>query len=70
MPLSDIAIRKVKPTAKPQRLYDERGLYLGGPRGRAPPPYMKSWGKPHALVDVTHAQRVMTLLVLGNLAQR
>lgn len=28
MPLTDIAIRKAKPTTKAQRLFDERGLYL------------------------------------------
>lgn len=28
MPLSDIAIRKAKPGAKPQRIYDRDGLYL------------------------------------------
>ncbi len=28
MPLTDTAIRKIKPTDKTQRIYDERGLYL------------------------------------------
>jgi hypothetical protein len=28
MPLTDIAIRKIKSTAKPQRLFDGGGLYL------------------------------------------
>lgn len=28
MPLSDVAIRKAKPTDKPQRLFDGGGLYL------------------------------------------
>ena len=36
MPLTDAQIKKAKPSAKPQRLYDERGLYLEvAPSGQA-----------------------------------